>query len=82
MNPNGSKLHSSLAQRLARFTRTTRRKNGLNQTELADLAQVGRRMVSELENGKPTLQLAQVERVLAVLGRKLAIAKLNASDES
>lgn len=73
MHPNGN--NTTLAKRLAFFVRTARKQSGLNQTQLADLAGVGRRLVSELENGKPTLQLAQVEQVLAVFGRTLAVVR-------
>ena len=40
------------------------------------LAGVGRRFLSELENGKPTVRLREVSAVLAVLGKRLAVAPL------
>lgn len=73
MNPNGSKLRPSIAARLALFVSERRRANRLTQTELALLAGVGRRFVSELENSKTTLRLDKVEAVLQVFGRSLSI---------
>jgi transcriptional regulator with XRE-family HTH domain len=40
----------------------------LTQIELAELAGVGLRLVSELERGKPTLRIDAVNRVLHVFG--------------
>jgi len=48
-----------------------RKELGLNQTELADVARVTLRLVSELERGKPTAQLDGILRVLAALGIEL-----------
>lgn len=73
MNPSGSIAHRSIVARLALFVRDRRRANGLTQTELALLAGVGRRFVSELENSKTTLRLDKVEAVLQVFGRTLSI---------
>lgn len=39
--------------------RTERRQQGLTQTELADLCGVSLSFVSNLENGKPTAELAK-----------------------
>jgi len=44
----------------------------LSQQNFADLAGVGRRFVSELEGGKPTVELAKVLQVLQALGIDLA----------
>jgi transcriptional regulator with XRE-family HTH domain len=48
----------------------------MTQTELALLAGVGRRLVSEFERGKSSVQLAGVDAVLAVFGKRLGIEKL------
>ncbi len=42
-------------------------------TELAELAQVGKRFLVELEAAKPTLRMDAVNKVLAVFGKKLGI---------
>lgn len=73
MTPNGN--NAPFATHLAEYVRQARKDSQLTQSQLAELAGVGRRLVSELENAKPTLQLQQVEQVLAVFGRQLAIAK-------
>ena len=57
------------------FVRARRRANGLTQRELAELAGVGTRVVSEIERGKPTLRMDVVNAVLAVFGRRLGLEK-------
>lgn len=54
------------------FVRERRQAARLTQRELAELAGVGTRVVSELERGKPTLRMDVVNRVLHVFGRTLA----------
>ena len=50
-----------------------RKKLGLRQVDLAELAGVSERFVRLLESGKPTVRLDKVEPVLAVLGLRLAL---------
>jgi y4mF family transcriptional regulator len=57
------------------FVRQRRDARKLSQRELAELAGVGQRFVSELERGKPTVRVAEVERVLAVFGKCLGIVE-------
>ena len=45
-----------------------RKKQNLTQVELAGLAQTGTRFISELENGKATVQFDKVMHVLHLLG--------------
>ena len=47
---------------------SARKKQGLSQEELAMLANVGRRFVVELEQGKATAQIGKVLQVLHALG--------------
>ncbi|PVM90339.1 hypothetical protein DDF67_10270 [Caulobacter endophyticus] len=47
----------------------------LTQTEFADMAGVGRRFVSELENGKATLELGKVMAACAAAGIDLLAAQ-------
>jgi y4mF family transcriptional regulator len=56
-------------QEIGAFIRRRRRANNLTQRELSELANVGLRLVSELERGKPTLRTDAVNRVLAVFGQ-------------
>lgn len=58
---------------IASFVRTRRRANSLTQRQLAELAGVGVRVVSELERGKPTLRMDVVNAVLAVFSKRLGV---------
>jgi len=53
------------------FVRERRYSAKLTQRELAELAGVGTRLISELERGKPTLRMDAVNRVLRVFGQML-----------
>lgn len=58
---------------LARQVRRQRRQNKLTQTELAGLAGVGLRFVSDLENARPGLEIGRVLRVAETLGLEFAL---------
>ena len=58
---------------LGAFVRVRRKAEGLTQEDLAGVAGVGRRFVSELEGGKRSLRLDSVEAVLRVFGRGLGV---------
>lgn len=58
---------------VSRFIRQRRDARKISQKELAELAGVGQRFVSELERGKPTVRVAEVNKVLAVFGKQLGI---------
>ncbi len=58
---------------LSGFVRSRRKASRLSQRELAELAGVGTRFVSELERAKPTVRLHEVNQVLAVFGKQLGI---------
>ena len=64
---------SSAQSAVAAFVRARRKANRLSQRELAELAGVGVRFVSELERGKPTLRVDAVNSVLAVFGKRLGV---------
>lgn len=51
--------------------RARRRELEMTQEELADVARVTLRFVSELERGKATAQFAGIDRVLSALGLDL-----------
>lgn len=53
---------------LGLLVRDARKAAGFNQQQLADLAGVGRRFVSELEAGKPTLEIERVFACCHALG--------------
>jgi y4mF family transcriptional regulator len=60
-------------QSIADFVRARRKANGLIQVQLAELAGVGRRLVVDIERGKPTLRMDAVNAVLAVFGKTLGV---------
>lgn len=47
---------------------SARKGRGFSQQQFADLAGVGRRFVSDLENGKSTAEIGKVLQVLTALG--------------
>jgi HTH-type transcriptional regulator/antitoxin HipB len=63
----GGSVISSTAD-LGQLVRTARERMGLNQQQFSDLAGVGRRFLSELENGKSTAEFGLVLRVCKAAG--------------
>jgi len=55
------------------FVRARRKANHMTQRDLAELAGVGLRFVSELERNKPSVRMSVVNQVLAVFGKALGI---------
>jgi len=68
MNTAPDQAHS-----LGDFVRQRRETLGLTRVGLAELAGVGRRALTELEEGKPTLRLDVANRVLAVFGMQVGV---------
>lgn len=58
---------------LSSIARERRRRLGLSQQDLADLAGVSARFVHTLEHGKPSVRLDKVLAVLEVLGLDLEV---------
>ncbi len=58
---------------LGNLVREARERRNLSQQTFADLAGVGRRFVSELENGKPTLEFEKVVKVARAAGLSLFV---------
>ncbi len=56
---------------LSKIIRFHRKKAGLTQKELADLAGIGKTAVFDLEKGKPTVKLQTLLQVLSVLNIRL-----------
>lgn len=63
-------VHKEVAT-LGQRIRAARKQQGLTQAELAGLAGVGARFVSDVENGKPTAQLGLVLHLLNLVGVEL-----------
>jgi y4mF family transcriptional regulator len=61
---------------LGSFVLSRRQANRLSQRELATLAGVGLRFVSEVERGKTTLRLDAVNAVLRPFGKRLGVVDL------
>ncbi|MGL4239693.1 MAG: helix-turn-helix transcriptional regulator [Beijerinckiaceae bacterium] len=60
---------------IALAVRKAREASGKSQADFAALAGVGRRFLSELENGKPTLEIGKVLQVLSAAGIDLYARK-------
>lgn len=58
-------------EELGRIIRFHRKKSGLTQKELADLAGIGKTAVFDMEHGKPTVQYETIARALSVLNIRL-----------
>jgi y4mF family transcriptional regulator len=63
----------NITQEVGEFVRARRKAAGFTQGELGDLAGVGRRFVSELEQAKSTVRMDAVNKVLAVFGKRLGV---------
>ena len=55
-------------EEIGALVRNRRKRLALTQRELGELAGVGTRFISDLENGKATAELGRVLRLLEVLG--------------
>ncbi len=60
-----------MKRQLANIILFHRKRSGLTQVELAEMAGVGKNMVYELEKGKQSIQLDNILRVLQVLNIEL-----------
>lgn len=63
----------SSSEDLGNLIRAHRKAQAATQSEFAALCGVGVRFISDLENGKPTIQLSKVLNVLRCLGLDVAI---------
>jgi y4mF family transcriptional regulator len=66
-------MSAEIGKQIGQFVRDRRKAAGFSQSELGELAGVGRRFVSELERAKPTVRVNSVNMVLAVFGKTLGI---------
>lgn len=60
---------------LGLIVKEARQSQGLIQLDVIGIANVGNRFISELENGKPTLQIQKVLDVLDILGLEVVIRR-------
>ena len=75
-----SKIDTTRSE-LGHYVKSRRNANGLTQKELAELAEVGIRLVSELERGKATLRMDVVNKVLKVFGKKLGMVAVSKGED-
>lgn len=68
---NKNKLQT--ADKIGALIRNIRKEQHISQEELAGLAGTGVRFISELENGKATVQLDKLLKVIEALGMGLYI---------
>jgi y4mF family transcriptional regulator len=61
------------AMELGKMVASQRKAQGLTQSDLAGLAQTGTRFISDLENGKGTVQFDKVMHILNLLGLYVVI---------
>ena len=61
------------AEDIGKLVRAHRKAQSATQAEFASLCAVGVRFISDLENGKPTMELGKVLHVLHCLGLELTI---------
>lgn len=73
-NPFGNIDGLQDTKQLGLKVRQKRKADGLTQQDLAAIANVGVRFVSDLENGKPSVQLDSVMAVLQALGLQLSLS--------
>ena len=55
-------------QELGKTVRKARKQQGISQEDLAGMTGVGRRFISDVENGKETAQLGKILLILGGLG--------------
>ena len=60
-------------QDMGDIVRQARKTQGATQAEFSSLCGVGARFISDLENGKPTVELGKVLQVIKCLGLDLSI---------
>ena len=78
---NRDELDIHSASDIGHAVRKARKARGLTQQEFADLAGVGRRFLSELEAGKPTLEIGKVLKVVAAAGIRLKLVAPGQTNE-
>ncbi|THT99630.1 helix-turn-helix transcriptional regulator [Lampropedia puyangensis] len=67
------KYHLSSAKDIGQLVKAVRKQSNIRQDDLAGLVGVSRQFATDLEKGKPTLQLEKVLLVLAELGIRLEV---------
>ena len=66
---------------LSKYVKTMRKQYNLTQVELSEKSGVGLRLVRELEQGKQTLRLDKVNRILNLFGSEVGVVPMIKTDE-
>lgn len=72
-NPKSPLGNIQNAMELGKIVASQRKAQGLTQSDLAGLAQTGTRFISDLENGKGTVQFDKTMHILNMLGLDVVI---------
>ena len=63
-----------VVQDLGDCVRAQRKSQGATQADFAAMCGVGTRFISDLENGKPTIELGKTLQILACLGLEVSVS--------
>ncbi len=66
-------LDENFYEELASVVRYHRKKTGLNRIELAHLAGVGKTVIYDIENAKPSVRLSTIIKILNVLNIQIKL---------
>ena len=69
------------ANAFGKAVRAYRKRQGISQTRLAAVANTGTRFISDLENGKPSVQLNKALKVAWLLGIRPEIKDIEGEDK-
>ncbi len=67
--------------RLSKYVKEMRKRYGLTQVDLSEKSGVGLRFVRELEQGKPTLRLDKVNKILELFGSEVGAVPMPKPEE-
>ena len=65
----------------SKYVKAKRKQYNLTQVELSEKSGVGLRLVRELEQGKQTLRLDKVNRILNLFGSEVGVVPMTKTDE-
>lgn len=66
---------------LSKYVKAMRKQYNLTQVELSEKSGVGLRLVRELEQGKQTLRLDNVNQILNLFGSEIGVVPMTKTDE-
>jgi len=66
---------------LSKYLKAKRREHGMTQEDLSAKAGVGLRLIREIEQGKSSMTMEKVNRVLALFGMQLGVVSKTQTDE-